>query len=911
MLHTILGKLLLLAPPNAIQNDDSPIVQPVSVVLHGSSPEIISSPELLNKTILNQYPLKHLNSVLREYVDWMYGQMPAVNFQLVGVAYLQLFAQVNFTGPNVSSDQTLMFEGLDNLLVQLEALKLLSLEGQVPYDLVVNPVWLIMAELIFERLMEVPELLSLVSTGTIDNVDAITQYTHQFVEGHNDVEHASAYWWRSRLLQVHLALFSEPPGVLSAVCTLLLTPKTLSFFKDADEEIYTHLQISYFLENARFAIHGQTEHLAIPLLGNARKVSNLGLVLTGARAKRTKFQKFHTSNLILLAKSQISDYFGNDGQEVPESHDLNSDLLLERPHFESLEDVELPDQPNTKRIKFNPSEFDYDDTTEKLLPIAVKHEDIPAVLQDIDPNNQPSLNYLDSIQLLLRLTTLRQTSPSGNPLVEEELLALVSRILFTDTSNVNWTIFSRALWERSILETTKAKTIERGILQMTSLIEEIGIKVKTRLLPQLDDKELTQGASQVASRLRFIHQMTLMPQWTMDMKLAEKYMSVGVFRSALDIYERLELACEAALCYAAIDKEQEAENILIQRIKTHPEDARAISILGDIRQDPTLWEKAWEIGKYHKAKASLSKYYYAPPKDSGLTKNLELAIKHMNQSLQMNPLNYENWYFYGCCGLESAQFELASEAFTRCVSLDDTNSHAWSNLASALLRLDKPRPAFNALKKAIRAANENKRSWKIYENYMIVGMQLNEWNDVLIAVKELIEIKSETQGEGSIDLPVIEKLVEILISTEYPAGEGARFTHYQSSCIDLVCNMLPKVITTSSRTWRVVARVELWRKKPWDALECHERAYRAISSSPDLDTSEKVWNESVEACSDLCAAYESLGELPGKHDAGDVVCKDWKYKAKQTIRSLMSKGKDMWEDSEGWYTLQDLKSEYS
>lgn len=193
---------------------------------------------------------------------------------------------------------------------------------------------------------------------------------------------------------------------------------------------------------------------------------------------------------------------------------------------------------------------------------------------------------------------------------------------------------------------------------------------------------------------------------------------------------------------------------------------------------------------------------------------------------------------------------------------------------------------------------------------MIVAMQLHEWNDVLLAVKELLEIKSETDGEGSIDLPVIEKLVEILLSTEYPA-DGERLTHFQSSCIDLVCNMLPKVINTSSRSWRVVGRVELWRKKPWIALECHEKAYRAISSSPDLDTNENVWNESVEACSDLCAAYESLGELPGKHNAGDLVCKDWKYKAKQTIRSLMSKGKDMWEDSEGWYTLQDLKNEYS
>lgn len=184
----------------------------------------------------------------------------------------------------------------------------------------------------------------------------------------------------------------------------------------------------------------------------------------------------------------------------------------------------------------------------------------------------------------------------------------------------------------------------------------------------------------------------------------------------------------------------------------------------------------------------------------------------MNDCLTANPLSYEHWFFYGCCGLESHQYEVAAEAFTRCVALDDTNSHAWSNLASALLRTDKTRPALNALKKAIRCAGESNKSWRIYENYLIVAAKLNEWNDVLIAARELINIRGNSDGEGSIDIPIIEKLVEILVATEYPSAEDTRFTHYQKSCIDLVCNILPSVITKSARCWRIVARVELWRQ---------------------------------------------------------------------------------------------------
>lgn len=433
---------------------------------------------------------------------------------------------------------------------------------------------------------------------------------------------------------------------------------------------------------------------------------------------------------------------------------------------------------------------------------------------------------------------------------------------------------------------------------MTSLVEEIGIKIKSRVLPQAEDQTL----ASVASRLRFVHQLPLMALWSLDAKLAEKYMSLGVLKLAIAIYERLGMPVEAALCYAAVEEENVAEKILLKRVATHPEDARAFSILGDIKQDKSLWEKAWEIGRYPKAKASLARYYYNKRK-------LALAIEHMHECLSVSPLSYENWFFYGCMGLETNLFELAAEAFTRCVSLDDTNSHAWSNLASALLKLDKDKQAFSALKKALQQGEGASRSWRIYENYLTVAAKLGEWNDVLHAAKELISIRKESGKETVVDLPVIETLAQILMEEPFPTSEKERITHFQKSCIDLVCNILPSVITHSARCWRIVSKVELWRHRPWAALECHEKAFRATSQNPELNSDEKVWTDAVEACSDLVSAYESLGEMPGKHGADDVVCKDWKYKARTAVRSLMSKGKSMWEGSEGWEQLISMRDD--
>ena len=910
-----LSQLLLLVPPETFpSNSTNRIESSIARILEGKSDfllvvsdfkEVSNLPEL--KTILSKYPESSLIEVLVEYVDKLvqlqnkfFGDEGVICSQLLGVACLQLFIQANFTGPQVSTTaHSLFFPNFDSSRLQADAVNLLNIEGQQAYDLMQEPLYLVFAELIFERLSDIPFQLSLFKKDVAKNSNEVLEFTSNGSRVIDPLK-ASLNWWRVRALQVHSSVVSEPPSIILSVCGLLLNNSLITVLASLDSaELERLLQIQYLLEVARIHIHSSTEHAAVLPLTKAKTISQLQVLLSGAKAKRTKFQQFFTSNLIVLAKSNISTIYDVD-TATPESFALESDLLLEKPQYESLEDLDIDIEQDTKRVKVDSLLLDNEDQDAKLLPIAMRQDDIPAELRELDPNDQPTLNNLDNLQLLLRLTVLKQTSPANDPLVEEELMALVGRVLYATAGKVNWTIFSRALWERSILETGKSRTIERGILQMTSLIEEMGIKIKTRIIPETQKEDPN---AVTALRLRFIHQLPLLPQWAMDAKLAEKYMSLGVLKSAIEIYERLQMHCEAALCYATVDNEAEAERILLNRLETHPDDARAISILGDIRQDPSLWEKAWEVGHYAKAKASLSRFYYNQ-------KNIELAIKHMFECLTVNPLSYENWYFYGCCGLESQQFELASEAFTRCVSLDETNSYAWSNLASALLKLDKTKPAFNALKKAIRCGGENRKSWRIYENYMLVAIKLNEWNDVLLACRELIDIKKD-QGDGAIDIPVLEKLVEILVSEQYPTEDNGRLTHFQTGCIDLVCKILPKVITSSARCWRIVARVELWRKRPWAALECHEKAYRVMVHNPELESSEPIWNEVVDACEDLVSAYESLGELPGKHGAGDLVCKDWKYKARTTVRSLMSKGKDMWEDSPGWERLQTMKSDLS
>lgn len=818
---------------------------------------------------------------------------------IFAIALLQTFIQNNYTGPSApieSFDKLFeITEDSEKTTINKNLVQSLAILGQPAYELVDNPEYLVISLLLLERITREPTLFAHDVEGDVKLPEISATETSALV--------AVAYWWRSRALLTQLSIIPEPSGNQPLVASSILSSINLvhaitkELPQEVTDEFKKQLYTIYYLENVKCSLAINTEHLCLPSLTKVKKLTNFQFVLTGARAKRTKFQQVAHAGLIILAKSDANTPVdqGSFSGNAPESFELNSDLLLEKPQFESIGSEPLDEQIVKKQ------KLDQDAGIEdnKLLPVALRQEYIPSELHNLDPNDQPTLSNYDTLQLLLRLYTIKKTSPAKDPLVEEELSSLLTRIIYQEGSN-NWTIFSRSLWERSILETTKAKTIERGLLQMQSLVEELGLKIQTRLIPESQDN----ANNSPLPRLKYIYQLPFMPRWELDSSLAEKYMSLGILKSAVEIYERLHMPCETALCYAAVGQEKEAEQILADRVASNHQDARAFSILGDIRQDPKLWEKAWEMGKYVNAKNSLARYYYNPPKDSGLTRDYNVVLKHLNESLRQYSLNFGTWYFYGCVALECERMEVAAEAFSRCVSLDDTSAMSWSNLSAAYVQQGKLKEAFSCLKQA--ASSDSQKNWRIWENYMIVAVRLNEWDDVLLACKQLVNIKRDKTGEGSIDLPVVEKLLELLISTNYDAEE-TNLTYFQRQCIEFICVTIPSVITTSGRAWRLVARVELWRKRPWASLECHEKAYRAVAHNPDLEINEKVWNDTVDACEDLVAAYESLGEMEGKYGPGSLVCKDWKYKARSTIKSLMSKGKNNWDGSDGWERLLEAR----
>lgn len=785
---------------------------------------------------------------------------------LAAVSALHLFIQSNFTGPALSLDPyqvTLDNGDLEELAnFNTHCIDELASDGETVYLLTSYPHLLLMSNAILKYISQ--------SNHTLTSV---------------------AKWWYARSVLLQQSIIDSSASSLHEIIftnlsnnvleSILSSLSSVSSDSSNTYSLKSNLAARFYMELARAQLLYDYDSKAEHSLKLAQQATGFQFVLTGFKAKRTKFQEFETSQMIFIAKSKIDKVKNGTDDHLPISLELNSELLLEKVSYST---------PTGE----GSTETDSSTT-------------IPDSLKQIDPNNQPGLQDIDTAITLLRQTYVRSSSPYNNPLVQEELLAIANRIINSPEGSVNWSLYSRALWERSVLESSSPKTVERGTLQMQSLVEELGQSSVGTYLPKPQDER----SINVAERMSYIHQIMPMPKWSMDSKLAEKFMSIGVLKSALEVYERLQMWDQVALCYSAVGQDEKAKEILFDHLEKKPKDARSWTILGEITQEPQYLEKAWEVGKFASARRTLGKLYYSPPTGSKVERDVERGIRYMHEALTVNPLHYETWFTYGCAGLETEQYDLAAEAFTRCVALDDSDGKSWSNLSTALLRLNKKGEAFNALKRAVRVTSD-KKNWRIWSNYVTVAVELSEWNEVLRGTRELLTIKGADE-EQYLDVSILEHLCQILVSTKYPEaneeGEIPRLDFFQKSAIELFINSIPPLITSNPRLWKIVARVELWRNKPWASLEAYEKGFRIYTHLPTVETEEKIWNEAVEYCGDLVDAYSNLGPRDGKYGDGSVVCSNWKFKAKSAVRVLIGRGKKWWEDSEGWEKLQSIKED--
>ncbi|KAJ4407114.1 hypothetical protein N0V82_009984, partial [Gnomoniopsis sp. IMI 355080] len=579
-------------------------------------------------------------------------------------------------------------------------------------------------------------------------------------------------WMRLRLLVWHYKLFIQPSlssaaftkhTGMSEVPTLVEQIQEALRIVEADVvgeawEITAESkwgveeQVRFLVEKANVSIMLGRDAAAREALRRAAEMHGFSYALSGALGKRTRFQEKSTSQLVVLAKSSTEadrnaqkdeeeDGEKEEGQ-APEALPLNDDTLLEEIQYggEGLHGEA--------------------DAAEKAL--------LPAPLRNLKPDEQPPLSPLDQI-ILLTEATLKDAFSPLDALTSEEVLPFAVRVI--GEKGANWQIYTQALLVRSRIEMHRSRTVERGVLQMQAVVDQVIVDTtakadaeassgmpEKRDIPAISfsspdeeprDKRDREEAAPVeekpisffpaakstesapaAARLEYIHALSSPPRWHLESELAYAWTGVGSLISALEIFKRLKLWAEVALCLASsastdnedgsgrggggedkaraiirwrlfhrntksedeIDEDTDITTLKVadftgpERVPPQPNAPRLFCILGDIESDSAVahYERAWEISKhrYARAQKSLAEHYLAQKDWIKAREAYQLAVS-------VNRLSPEMWSRLGDINLRLGEFSDAAESFTRAIgSSNDTaggeDARTWSNLGSAL-----------------------------------------------------------------------------------------------------------------------------------------------------------------------------------------------------------------------------------
>lgn len=794
-------------------------------------------------------------------------------------------------------------------------------------------------------------------------------------------------------------------------------------------------KVQFLLEKANAHIMLGHDALARQAVRQATEISGFVYAVSGALGKRTKFQEKSISQLVVLAKSNEEGAGHSDSAAAaPHALPLNDDTLLEKISFTNEDKVE--------------------DVTTSTLPEA---------LQDLTPDNQPPLRAEDQI-ILLTEATIKDTFSLTDSLTAEEIRPFAVRVL--DDKSTNWQIYTHALLVRSRIEMSRSRTIERAILQMQAVVDQVIVdtdrsgaaeakesntgendSVPTIKISGADGAEestavakpttfLPAAASSDSAspqvRLRYIHALSSPPRWHLESELAFGWASVGSLVSALEIFKRLRLWPEVALCLASSaatededgrgsggeekaraivrwqlfnrtdgSKDQDAEdadripdtNSLKakdfygpERDPPPPNAPRLWCILGDLEDEPKHYERAWAISgnRFGRAQKSLGEFYLQK-------KEWEKAGEAYRLAVSVNRLSPELWSRLGDVELRLGNFPDATEAFQRAIGVSNDEeggegARTWSNLGTALLSwyrqiakenkgltANKPKvagdededeegagaangPAMDplAMPATARAAELNKpaykliqdaltafkrgatiaaSNWRIWDNVVTLAASLSPapgFDDVILGTRNVLQLRG---SEDALDAEVLGLLLrEVTKDAPLAVREDGVYEPPRGSLARKVTALFEEVVaplvTGRSEIWALVSRLRAWRRDWAGAVDAAEKGWRAASAggaaasgtslsaataatgarptsgagSGRWQTGEdaEAWDAVVARTAELVAAYENWG--PRVEAIGDR----WKSKARSAVRTVMGRGKECWEGSEGWTTLEGL-----
>ncbi|EJT68691.1 TPR repeat-containing protein [Gaeumannomyces tritici R3-111a-1] len=672
----------------------------------------------------------------------------------VGLAAFNAFLQLNVTGPvleSVRSVEVLFEKDVElvssasetqrkNASARALCLKSLDVDGVSVYPYIPN------IELFCLARYTLATRLSGLDPELKDAAD----------RGDGDPGLSSLPWLRLRVLVWHHKLFIQPSlssgsgfnrgAQWSDVPSL--QEQIIKSLADAEQDTSTLTQrhkAQFLLEKSNVCIMLGLDAKAKQALAEASESTGFTYALSGALGKRTKFQEKSTSQLVVLAKSAAEGDTAKapGAQSAPESLPLNDDTLLEQVDFTDAKSK----------------------TSEEDSSKGETSAGVPEALRGMAPDDQPHLSPLDQIILLAEATIKDAFAPTDS-LTSEEILPFAERVV-SDTST-NWQIYTHALLVRSRIEIHRSRTVERGVLQMQAVVDQVIVDTETPTITESTSKVTTgsqeNGADESSTqdaapaieitapdeakpvpnkptsffpkakpsesapahvRLQFIHTLSSPPRWHLESELAFAWTGVGSLVAALDIFKRLRLWAEVSLCLATAGAQGEEDDA--GRGSGSEEKGRAVLRwrlfqptdpvanpgpgLEDLDVDVSELRSSAFMGPERDPQPSESPRLYC------ILGDMEQEPAHYKRAWELSGRRYARAQrSLGEHYLQKRDWEAAREAYIKATTANRLSPEMWSRLGDINLRLTRFADAADAFRRAIGSAGaaeggEDARTW--------------------------------------------------------------------------------------------------------------------------------------------------------------------------------------------------------
>ncbi|KAI0978806.1 hypothetical protein GJ496_000176 [Pomphorhynchus laevis] len=593
--------------------------------------------------------------------------------------------------------------------------------------------------------------------------------------------------WQMRIIRVYCLLLNKIPNLLTDLI---------------GNSIGSDLPTWFYLETFRtLQIMGQSE-LASKCLHQIKNMPKLNF--TGKLGKRTKFQREYIAQLVV----DISDV----------SH---SSMLIYK-----LSIILISNAHKTKHTYVTDDFFvskEHVDPISELNDVALTDDLLLSDIQFKEEHEEQNELKNDVISEILILALL--DNQILNTSLEQEWEFTYAIITYLLNKNRNTSIAGKIsiLHLRCCIDKTASRRIERAIAQLNVLLE---FQPKTAKLAFYNFYLVNMPNKHKIRRF-----------------LGELNLQLGQYSSALKQFECLNNWHGMLLAYKGLNRSAHAINMLDQQIQNAlniNEYRKLMCAKAEINRDETILEElemrnemnahSWRV----KANICFSKGLY------------EQAILAFTMCLQVNSIVVSDWFLLGLSNFRLARYKDAKTAFYRHCSLDPDSANGWNNLATTLIKLGEKSRAQKLL--ASDGTRLDYGNWRVWENFLLVSVDCNEWSDAVLALDRIVEIRNGNVNEDNDEILLI--LSEKNVFDNFDDRLKSKFNEIVKRMVDMKATP-ERLVVFSRLNSNYEQKLEYMRK----AL-----AMSLSRCNDDHDNNSKIIDISVKLA-ELCLEANKQGEF--------------------------------------------------